>query len=419
MSLLVILLAIAYGHRYIPVLPDHPAAHRVGVVQSMAAWDGEWYARIATSGYFYDPVKFSNIVFFPAYPLLGRIFVYLTGLSMEASLLVIANACFLATFVMLSRYIRSTRSERDGSTTAVYSLLSLAFWPAGFYFRMTYTESLFILLTVIALHGMNRRWPASIIACIIGLATATRSVGIALLAPFVYHLWEISNTHVTSGRCISVQSAARMTRLLRPTFEGATIPQRLRQFVVSAVLLLPLACWGILAFMSYQRNVFMDPLAFAKAQSAWYVREMPGSVWSRCVGLVTLEPLRAVYSPTSPCYWAREAPADNAILNLHFMNPIFFVASTTLLVIGIWKQLLTRAELLLSAFLLLIPYVMQSGRMGMISQARFTSVIFPIYLVIGQILNSLPRVVAAYFICCSALLLAAYTAMFISWYWFF
>src|SRR5262245_12040031 len=82
-------------------------------------------------------------------------------------------------------------------------------------------------------YAMERRWPLPIIAAIIGFATATRAVGVTLLAPFAIYIWYRSSD-----------------------------PRRF----VRKLWLFPLACLGVVAYMLYLYVQFGDPLAFAKTQ---------------------------------------------------------------------------------------------------------------------------------------------------------
>jgi len=386
-SVVVVLSVVAYGQKCIPSWPEHPSSRRGGIVDSMCAWDGEWYANIATSGYASGQTKPEAIAFFPAYPIFGRAVMLATKLSAEASLLVVSHAFWLGSLVALAVYLRGRDSPMSHSLI-LYTLLAMAFFPSTFYFRMAYTESMFLFLMIVALYGMRKSWPALAIALVIGLATATRSVGVALLVPFVLHLWK------TSGR-------------------------GLRRPFPHALVFIPVACWGLAAFMGYQIWAFKDPFAFAEAQRAWHVRAAPASIIDRAADLLTLEPIISVYSPTSPCYWRNTAPHDSPVVNLAFANPVFFLGTAILVIIGAYRGWLDRSEWLLSGLLLLIPYIMQSNRMGMVSQARFASVVFPAYIVIGQFLARVPTALAVTLIFGSAILMGAYTALFTSWYFFF
>jgi hypothetical protein len=169
--------------------------------------------------------------------------------------------------------------------------------------------------------------------------------------------------------------------------------------------------------MLFQWVAFGEPLAFIKTQVHWTERSL--TLGDRLVGLLTLEPIRAVYDSSSPCYWARVPPEGNLLFNLKAANPLYFLATVGLVVLGGCKRWLNGRELLLSAGLLVIPYALQAARTGMSSQARYAAVVFPVYLVLGQLLHRMPGPLAAALLAISGLFLAIYSAMFVSWYWFY
>jgi hypothetical protein len=261
----------------------------------------------------------------------------------------------------------------------------MTLFPTTFYFRMAYSESLFLLFCLLAMYGMIKSWNPLWIALVAGAATATRPVGIALLAPFALHVFERPGT-------------------------------RRRAFAQLAVLA-PIACWGLLTYMAYQWIRFDDPLAFTRTQIHWTTREL--GFFERTLGLLTLEPIRAVYDAESPCYWSRMAPRGEPLLNLCFANPLYVLFTIVVLAVGWGKGWLDRRELALSAMLLLIPLWLQAGRTCLFSQARFAAVIFPVYIVLGHLAVRCGMVVTAAFLSVCAVLLCLYSAMFASWYWFF
>ena len=395
-SLTVVTLSVEYGRRFIPNFLSPVGSEHNGILSRTTVWDGEWYRRIATEGYSYHQSTYSSVAFFPAYPVLAMGAMWLLGASPEAALLAVSHTFLLGSLIGLAIYLRVRVEGPQLTRVILFTLLSLAFFPTTFYFRMAYTESMLLFLMILAMYGMRRGWSGIVIALIIGLATATRPVGIALLAPFTLHLWQTS--------VLALDGA-----------HGDTTRRRIRRFVLSAMSLLPVACWGLLAFIFFQIWAFGEPLAFAKAQVAWGMREMPQSPVAKGLDLITLRPVFALYTPTSPCYWAKTSPGDDLLVNLAFANPIFFFGTAALVVIGAWKRWLDSPEWMLSASLLLIPYVMQA-RMCMASHARFASVVFPAYMVLGRLLARLPVAIAVYLLCCSALLMGAYTAFFTSWY---
>jgi hypothetical protein len=263
----------------------------------------------------------------------------------------------------------------------VYVLLVMGLFPAGFFLRMAYSESLFLLLVVLVLYGIRRRWHPLIVALLAGMATAARPTGIALLLPLTLYLW-----HEAPGR-------------------GA--------FVRRLVLYGTIGCWGLAAYAGYLYAAFDEPLAFAAAQQNWRVRpETP--LGQRLLDLATLEPVRSVYDAGSPGYWGRVSPAS-PFLSLPFANPIYWLAAVGLLALGGFKRWLNRYELWLGAALLAIPYVTRGHEMCLASAGRFACVAFPCYLVAGRLLSRLGYA-AALVLAVLALLLATYAALFAAGY---
>lgn len=368
-------------HRFYQML-SWPSDAQPEVFRSLAAWDGFWYARIARDGYAYDSENPSPVAFFPAYPLLTRAVSRMTGCTVESALLTITHVSLAGSFALLVLYSANRYPGASGDLTE-FVLLATALWPTTVFFRMAYSESLFILLLLAAMYGMVREWPAPVIAVIIGAATATRPVGVALLAPFALWLWQ--TTTLTRAR-----------QLLR------------------AAVLLPLACWGIVGYMVWQHIEFGDALAFARTQQHFVVRPTP--FLEKAPALLTLEPLWSVFVPSSPVHWTLREAVENPLLSLQFANPIYFGLAVLLLVLGSWKGWLDSRETLLGALLLLIPYVSLGYDNAMWSQGRFAAVVFPAYLVLGQ---SACRVGwaargIAFLVC--VCLLFTYSALFAAWY---
>ena len=389
---MVMFLGFSFGFQFL-VRSHNAAPSDAGFLGAFAIYDGLWYKRVVEDGYQFKLNGQSNIAFFPVYPLLARWVRAATGLPTEAALLLVSNVSFLAAFVLLARYVRArfpTAQPAAGNTAprglADYTLVALGLFPTGCFFRMCYTEATFLLLAVAAMYGIQRRWPLPAVALIVGLATATRAAGVALLAPLAFYIWQSQPT-----------PAARAWRL---------------------ALWLPLAGWGLAGFMAFQYAQFGDPLAFAHAHGHWRIRpalELPDKLGA----LATLEPVRAVYDAGSPAYWKEFDRHSTPWFSLAFANPIFFLAAVALLILGAWKRWLTAAETWLGALMLLIPYLSRAHEMGMGSTGRFVAVVFPLYIVLGQIVTRLPQAVAASLLAVSAFYLAAYSAMFAAGYLIF
>ena len=359
----------------------HPKGGARSFLRDMTNWDGVWYVDIVAHGYSYQPENRSNVAFFPAFPMLAGGLRWCWGCSPELSLVIVANLCWAAAFCVIAVYCSTCRADDDARSDLV--LLTLGFWPAGLFFRMAYSESLFLLLIALTLMGIRRHWPIWLIAIIVGAATGTRAVGVGLLLPFWYCLWSTASSRVVAG-----------TRLL---------------------LLTPLACWGLLAFMMFLKVTTGDPLAFVKTQEHWARRPQPAIV-DRAIGLLTLQPIRDVYDSESPAYWSKDAEMPLPF-NWAFLNPVFFLVTTSAVIYGASKGWLTREEWLTAAGLLLIPYVFHSHRILMLGHARFASVVLPMYFVLGRSLQMLSPSATSAALGIAAVLLAFSSALFAGWYY--
>jgi hypothetical protein len=380
----IVVLGVAFGHRFLDVRGDR-GMNKSSLVSAFANEDGGWYKGIATKGYSYNPERRSSLAFFPLYPLLAASLMRVTALSPEVALLIVSHACLAAAFVLMASYVKQ-KSDAQPAGLTTYVLLSLGLMPATLFFRMTYSESLFVLLSILALWAMARRWPLPVIALIVGLATAARPVGVGLLAPFLLYCWHRAATR--------------------------------RAFVFETAFLLPIACCGIVGYMLYQGIRFGEPLAFAKTQSHWGGSPpLPEKLFS----LLTYEPIWEVYVPGSPTYWGTDDNIfpHNPLFCWAAVNPLYFVLSGILVLIGASKRWLSCYETLLAVALLLIPYFTRGSEMAMASQARFAAAVFPVYLVLGHLLARLPGSVAGSLLGVSAFYMGAFAALFATWHMVF
>lgn len=90
-----------------------------------------------------------------------------------------------------------------------------------------------------------------------------------------------------------------------------------------------------------------------------------------------------------------------------------------LIAFGARRKWLNAREILLAVGLLGIALWFQATRTCMMSQARYASVIFPVYMVMGQVLTRLPGPLVGMLCAISGVMLAIYSALFVSWYWFY
>lgn len=388
-----VLLGVAAGIRSAD--PDQQPT----IAEAIRRFDAKHYNNIVVSGYQYDADRRSLVAFFPLYPMLSSAVFAALPVSSLTALAVTSNTMLFATCLLFSRYLRERPIPASDSSASVngddasegenpyrrravcYTLLAFGLLPTTFFFRMPYSESTFLFFAILACYAMVRKWPLLGIAAIVGITTATRPVGVALVPCFFMHLLDRSATK--------------------------------REAMLQAVRLLPIACGGILAYMVFQAWQFGDALAFAKTQQHWRIipdRSFPDKVLS----LASAEPVWSTYLPGTPYYWNRWGFDPSPLISLSFLNPLYFTATIALVILGANRRWLNKQELLLSALLIAIPYVTRGHEWGMLSQARFAAVVFPAYIVIGRLLSRLPAWITIPLAALSGYFLAVYAGCFAS-----
>jgi Mannosyltransferase (PIG-V) len=381
-SSVVVLLGVDFGRLFVIPGPWFKAPEPF--IESMVHWDGAYFLGIAGTGYSYTPGRPSTVHFFPFYPLVGWCVMKLTGLSSQPALVVLSHLCFAASLYLLGRYIRGRYgAEHNGACPA--ALLTLSFLPAGFFFHMCYTESLFLLLCIIHLHLMERRAHPVLPALVVGMAVATRAVGVGLLAPLLLYL--------------------------------AHYARRPKAFLGWCTLCLPLATSGLIIYGVYCQWAFGDALATVRDRATlWALRPLP-ALPEKLLALATFQPVWEIFVPSSGAYWGRFATRALVPFSLYVANPVYFVAALVLVGLGRWKRWLNSYETLAALGLLLVPYWTVGYEGQMVSMARYVVVIPAVYLVAGRLLAKLPPVVGGCMLALSGLFLAMYAALFARWYW--
>src|SRR5690606_35571915 len=107
--------------------------------------------------------------------------------------LVVSNAALLAATLLLFGLTRATFGGRAGWHAVGLLMLS----PAGVFLSGVYTESLFLLLTLLAFVALERgRFGWAVAAAV--LACLTRSVGIALVPALLWTAYRLPDTTVAA-----------------------------------------------------------------------------------------------------------------------------------------------------------------------------------------------------------------------------
>lgn len=377
---LVVILGVSFGHAFVRPSPLSPAG-AAGPSPLAWMWDGGWYRKIVADGYSFTPTGESAFAFFPAYPLLARAVSFLTRCGTEWALLATAHLCLLAALIVFYRYARLRTGGEPA--TAQLALLSAAIVPTTFFFRVAYAESLLFLIGALVLLAIERRWHPAWVALLVGLGTAARPSGGALLFPLALYL---------------------LQRQENPRW-------------IARVGWLALGCWGIVAFMAFSAVTTGDPIAFVHAQANWRVRpHVP--LGEKIFAVLTLGAVRGVYSKNSPFYHGHYMNMTPRIFSLYFANSIYFGCTILAVIVGAAKGWLNRFEVAMAAALVGIPYLAHNYETTMMATGRYMTTVIPTYLVLGHLSRRLPVALTMALVAVSAFMLGAYAALFSMWYWF-
>lgn len=194
-------------------------------------WDSFWYLKIAEQGYEYAPGKMSSIAFFPLYPVLIYLISKILLISPALAGWIISTVALGAGLVFLYKLVGKFHPDLD----PLEPISLLLIFPTAFFLNSVYTESLFLMLSIIFFYFLLQR-KFIIAAILISLGSLSRLNGLFLLAPFIFEYLK------TYG---------------------------IKRFFNVNLLSFVIAPLGIFIFMFYQYLQFNEPLAFFKAQMEW------------------------------------------------------------------------------------------------------------------------------------------------------
>jgi hypothetical protein len=154
---------------------------------TFARYDSGWYEGIARNGYAYAEGGRSNIAYFPVYPMLMRYVGRLLGRYHAAFYLggiAISWTSFVLAMVALYYLARLDLPPRR----AVRAVLLTAIFPFAFFFGVVYSESTYLLFTVLAFYLFRtRRWMAG--GASAAIAIATRVTGVLMWPALAWIAW--------------------------------------------------------------------------------------------------------------------------------------------------------------------------------------------------------------------------------------
>ncbi len=286
--------------------------------------DALWFLRIATTGYRSSD---ASAAFFPLYPLAVRVVSWILGGQPLLAATLVSNGAFFGALVVL--YDLTVREFGDG--VARRTLVYLAIFPTAFFFLAPYSESLFLLLSLVAFREARRdRWVAAALAG--ALAALTRSIGIMIAPALIAMAFERSRIDGTSPW---KRAAAGAAVLLGPT--------------------LYLGWWGV---------AHGDALRPLHAQANWQR--------SAAFPLVTLWRAGAMalglLGHPDPAYWIIDVIVSGVVI--------------VAVVVG-WRRV-ALPYLVYAAGSLLLPLCYPFPPRPLLSMPRFVIVIFPAFWVIAD-----------------------------------
>jgi Gpi18-like mannosyltransferase len=194
------LLMAGWLARYFPVWPLFPQTEALArgwlfsphrLLDMWGRWDAGWYINLAREWYVVrgDLTQVqSNLPFFPLYPFLIRLVLWLIpdrlttpGLELAAALLV-SNVMLVGGLILLHRWVAALTDDPE---TARRTVLYLLLFPTGFILSTAYTEATFLFGTVAAFYAAQRRaWAvAGAAAFLVGL---TRPTGVAIVPALIW-----------------------------------------------------------------------------------------------------------------------------------------------------------------------------------------------------------------------------------------
>jgi len=146
-------------------------------IYSFANFDGVYYLKIAKDGY----QQFEQ-AFFPLYPLLIKLFTFLTQNYLISGLL-ISNICFIFGLFLFQKYLK--KINQDSLWVFVFLLL----FPTSFFFITVYTESLFFVFLILFFYFFSQK--KYLLASFFGFfASLTRINGVLLTIPFLILIYK-------------------------------------------------------------------------------------------------------------------------------------------------------------------------------------------------------------------------------------
>ncbi len=342
-------------------------------IQPLRNWDGFWYSLIATEGYDYHP---ASTAFWPLYPWSMRVLADIFAIRVETAGLILANVAFFLALVVFRRLV----SRGWGDAVANRALWLLAFFPTAFYLSAVYSESFFLLFSLLAYYWATGGtwWRAGLAGL---LAALTRNVGVLLVVPL--------------GIIFLKRHGVDPRRWPR-TWLAVGLPGL-----------------GPLLYMFALWRTYRDPLLTLDAQKGWAREQaMPWTTFRMAFDQLDLGWLRAlIESPTWTTLTSHTVRFGFA--EYESLDIAFALLAIPLLIYCLIKLPIEYA--IFPVMLYLLPLFSPSTIHPLMSMSRFLIVMFPLFIALALLTQR--RVSFRLALIPSIVLLALLTVQFSTWYW--
>ena len=287
-----------------------------------------------------------------------------TGHNYVVAGLIVSLVCYGAAMLVLFRLAETLLGPR----VALWTVVFISVFPTALFFQAVYSESLFLLLTLLAFWWAGRgHWALAGLAAL--LAVLARSSGVVLLVPLAVIWWEQRR-----GASLKLPGGPRA---------GALGVGRPAAASAAWLLLVPA---GLIVYMAYLWIAFGDPLLFGSVQAHWG-RELtfpPVAVWRGTVAAVggAAWLLTHGVGPIVETKLPSGGFDTDVIANL--LEFVGFAAAVAALV-ACWRKL-PAAYTLYALAALLFPLLYSSEARPLYTLPRFVAVVFPLFIGVAVVL---------------------------------
>ncbi|MBL7036456.1 hypothetical protein ISR94_01220 [Candidatus Microgenomates bacterium] len=361
-----VFIAAVVAVNYLPLFSDNFLAGRVQnysknpLFWGWANFDGEHYTSIAIYGY-----KNLQQAFFPAYPFLIKFFSLPFGVGLPQSIwtgLIVSNLSFLGALFIFWKVVRLDYSEK----IAKLALISLLVFPTSFYFGAVYTESLFLLTSLLTYYLYRK--DKYLLSGLVGiLMTATRIYGVFVLMMILVDI---------------------MQRKLD-----------LKKFVKEKVYLLGVSAFGLFTYMLFSWKNYADPLAFYNLQTIVGEQHQKGII---LLPQVFFRYVKIIFLGKVHLYSLQTTLLEVTTAILFVILPIYAYIKKIR-----WSYVVY----------ILFGFLVPSAQGSFSSVPRYLVVIFPAFIVMAVLLEKQSKLTKSIYFILSGLWLMINTSLFLRGYW--